>query len=161
MESDHGERGRDTKLSDRRQSDPWRGASATVAACLERGPARFHLVVPATPLNHGLVWTEGEAHLLARRRLTRALRQLRDLGIEVGGEVGDADPILAIADALREQAIDEIILFTLPPGLSRWLRQELPRRVTRRFGLPVRHVTAPAEPAVGEPAVAMPHRSAS
>jgi hypothetical protein len=39
-----------------------------------------------------------------------------------------------------------IILFTLPPGLSRWLHQDLPRRVARRFGLPVRHVVAPFEP---------------
>jgi GABA permease len=122
-----------------------------VQECLERGPAQFYLVVPATPVSHGLVWTEGEAHLLARRRLTRALRCLSDLGVDAGGEVGDADPILAITDVLLQRDIDEILLFTLPPGLSRWLHQDLPQRVGRRFGLPLRHVPAPAERIAAEP----------
>lgn len=116
-----------------------------VLACLERGPACFHLVVPATPVSHGFVWTEGEAHLIARRRLTAALRRLSDLGVEASGEVGDADPILAVTDVLLEREIDEILLFTLPSGLSRWLRQDLPQRVARRFGIPLRHVPAPPE----------------
>jgi hypothetical protein len=53
--------------------------------------------------------------------------------------------VFAIDDALRRHAVDEIIISTLPPGLSRWLRQDLVHRVTRRFDLPVRHVvTTPA-----------------
>ena len=42
---------------------------------------------------------------------------------------------------------DEIILSTLPPGVSRWLKQDLPHRVERDFNLPVTHVIATAEPA--------------
>ncbi len=37
--------------------------------------------------------------------------------------------MLAIGDALRDQLFDEIILSTLPPGLSRWLKMDLPSRV--------------------------------
>src|SRR5689334_8369278 len=63
------------------------------------------------------------------------------------GAVGDANPVLAIADLVRDREFDEILLSTLPPGPSRWLRQDLPHRVERRFGLPVTHVVAVPEPA--------------
>ena len=61
------------------------------------------------------------------------------------GAVGDASPMLAIADALREQAFDEVILSTFPPSISRWVKLDLPQRVKRRFGLPVTHVVTQPE----------------
>jgi hypothetical protein len=118
-----------------------------VKGCLAAGPASFHVVVPATQPRDHAVWTEGEARALAQRRLEAALDRFRSLGAEVEGEVGDERPLEAIADAVREQEFDEIILSTLPPGLSRWLRQDLPHRVERQFDLPVRHVIGDAEPA--------------
>jgi cell pole-organizing protein PopZ len=118
-----------------------------VKACLAAGPASFHVVVPATQPRDHAVWTEGEARALAQRRLEAALDRFRTLGAEVDGEVGDERPLEAIADAVREREFDEIILSTLPPGLSRWLRQDLPHRVERQFDLPVRHVIGDAEPA--------------
>jgi hypothetical protein len=111
---------------------------------LAAGPATFHLVVPATQPRDHAVWTEGEARALAQRRLEGSLSRFRELGAEVDGEVGDESPLEAIADAMGAGAYDEIILSTLPPGVSRWLRQDLPHRVERRFDVPVRHV-------VGEP----------
>jgi cell pole-organizing protein PopZ len=119
----------------------------TVRGCLAAGPSRFHVVVPATVPQDHAVWTEGEAHALAQQRLEAALDRFRSLGAEVEGEVGDERPLEAIADAVREHQFDEIILSTLPPGLSRWLRQDLPHRVERQFDLPVRHVIGEAEPA--------------
>jgi hypothetical protein len=109
-------------------------------------PSRFHVLVPAAPRSEDLVWTEGAAHQLARRRLARAMRRLGDLGVEVSGEVGDADPILAIADVLMRQSFDEIMLFTLRPGFSRWFRVDLPRRAARRFPVVVTPVIAAPEP---------------
>jgi hypothetical protein len=35
------------------------------------GPARFHVVVPATPVQDNLTWTEGEAQAIAQERLGR------------------------------------------------------------------------------------------
>ena len=81
------------------------------------------------------------------RRLDRALARFRALGADVDGEVGDGNPILAIEDALRREAFDEIILSTLPPGISRWLRLDLPSRVSERFRLPVTHLIAEPEAA--------------
>jgi hypothetical protein len=118
----------------------------TVGACQSAGPARFHIVVPATVPQDHAVWTEGEAKALATRRLDAAVERFRELGAEVDGEVGDERPLQAIADALQERQFDEIILSTLPPGVSRWLRQDLPHRVERQFDLPVRHVIGAPEP---------------
>jgi hypothetical protein len=100
-------------------------------------PSSFHLVVPATPISHGFTWDEDEARAAANERLSDALARLRDTGAEVSGEIGASDPIEATADALRGREVDEIILSTLPPGVSRWLKRDLPHRVEQRFGLPV------------------------
>lgn len=120
-----------------------------VRECLRVGPCRFHVLVPASPPHDHATWTEGEAHEIAQRRLDAALARFRDLGAEADGEVGDPSPLEAIRDVLLREEFDEILLSTLPAGISRWLRQDLPHRV-RRFGLPVTHVVAEPERAVAE-----------
>jgi len=107
-------------------------------------PSTFHVLVPATPPADHL-WTEGEATTIAHRRLEIALERFRKLGIEVTGEVGDGRPLQAIDDVLAREAFDEIVLSTLPPRLSRWLKLDLIHRVQTTFGLPVRHVIASRE----------------
>jgi cell pole-organizing protein PopZ len=119
----------------------------TVRGYLAAGPARFHILVPATQPRDHAVWTEGQARALAQRRLEAALDRFRSIGAEVEGEIGDERPLQAIADAVHDREFDEIILSTLPPGLSRWLRQDLPHRVERQFELPVTHVIGDPEPA--------------
>ena len=118
-----------------------------IQARLAGGPSSFHVVVPATQPQDQAVWTEGEARALATKRLEAAVDRFRALGADVDGEVGDERPLEAIADAVREREFDEIILSTLPPGLSRWLGQDLPHRVERQFDLPVQHVIGDPEPA--------------
>lgn len=109
------------------------------------GPCTFFLIVPATPpRDHP--WTEGEARATAGARLDEALMRLSGQEVKVEGEVGDGNPMLAIDDAIRDHGpFAEIILSTLPPGASRWLRLDLPHRVSASFGLPMTHI-------VGEPA---------
>jgi hypothetical protein len=104
-----------------------------------REPCRFHVVVPATR-RPDLLWTEGEAYATAGRRLEEALAWFAGLGLDVDGEVGDENAFEAVADALRGGTYDGVILSTLPAGVSRWIGQDLPNRVTRAFGLPVHHV---------------------
>jgi hypothetical protein len=119
---------------------------------MAEGPCQFYLIVPATrDPNHSMLWTEGQCIALARRRLEDAMKRLREMGAEVEGDVGDQSPLTAIVDALRARQFDEIILSTLPPGISRWLAQDLPSRVRRVCAVPVthivsvdRHVPAPA-----------------
>jgi hypothetical protein len=113
-----------------------------IRACRASGPSSFHVLVPATPVNQHGTWTEGKARAVATERLDQMLDTLRAEGVAASGEVGDANPNFAIDDALRHQEIDEIIISTLPPGISRWLRQDLVHRITRRYALPVQHVVA-------------------
>jgi hypothetical protein len=113
-----------------------------VRACLEAGGCTFHIVVPATPPTDNLTWVEEEAWAIAHERLDRALVWFSELGAEVDGEVGDANPLLAISDALRGNEFDHIILSTLPAGISRWLKMDLPSRVSATFGLPVSHIVS-------------------
>jgi hypothetical protein len=115
------------------------------------GSCEFHLVVPATPGKDHLTYTEGEARALADHRLHDGLARFRAEGAAVTGAVGDASPMLAIADALREQTYDEVILSTFPPSISRWLKLDLPQRVKRRYGLPVTHVVTYPDAASGAP----------
>jgi hypothetical protein len=106
----------------------------------KRSPARFTLLVPATP--HGVAWVadmpagaqEAEQHMV------RAVERLRVAGLEIAGRVGDADPFAAVQDAVNFESFDEVIVSTLPSRLSRWLRFDLPRRVAAATGLPVTHV---------------------
>jgi len=102
----------------------------------------FHVVVPASHAHGTALWTEGKARAHAREALAGALTHFRSDGIEATGEVGDSDPVLAVNDVVTRQNVDEIIVSTLPPGVSRWLKRDLPRRLERRFRLPVMHVTA-------------------
>lgn len=113
-----------------------------VRALMAEGPCQFHLVVPATHPHEHLTWTEGGATAIARHRLDEALAELRSLGADVDGEIGDERPVDAVGDALRARpGYDAILLSTLPPGLSRWLNQDLPHRLERAFGVPVVHLT--------------------
>ena len=117
-----------------------------VRSCLAAGPSQFHVVVPATHTqdhDHQLTWTEGHDRAVAKDRLDAALRILSGLGADATGEVGDSRPLDAMRDAvLSNPPFDEILLFTLPPGVSRWLHQDLPNRARRALGLPVTHVVA-------------------
>jgi hypothetical protein len=125
------------------------GGAHLVAKVRERlaaGPSQFHVLVPASHPVRDLTWTEGGDRAAAEERLEEALAGFRELGADVTGEVGDAQPLEAIGDVLRRERFDEIILSTLPPGISRWLGQDLPRRVDKQFKLPVHHVVAVEEP---------------
>jgi hypothetical protein len=120
-----------------------------VRSLCEAGDCRFHLVVPVThPRDHA--WSEGEVTAAAQRRLDEGLDAFAAVGAEVTGEVGDANPVYALATAVRSSpgtAWDGIIVSTLPPGVSRWLGLDAVSRIRREFDLPVTHVVATATPA--------------
>lgn len=127
------------------QTSAGRSLRREILRRVKQGPHAFTLVVPATAPKDHLVSTDDEAEETARRHLEAALGALQAEGVDIDGHVGDASPVLAVADALLADSYEEIILSTLPPGMSRWLRQDLPMRVERRFGLPLTVV-------IGEPA---------
>jgi hypothetical protein len=112
---------------------------------VEQGPAEFHLVVPRQP--HGLAKVldpEDYGQEEAERVLADALPKLSTAaGREVTGSIGDSEPLMAIQDAVNLGDYEEIIISTLPLGVSRWLKLDLISKA-RGLGLPVRHVLAPS-----------------
>lgn len=115
---------------------------AEVLARQASGDYEFHVLVPATRLHDHPVWTEGQAIASARASLAFALQYFQNEGIDATGEVGVENPVLAVGDVLNREHVDEIIVSTLPPGVSKWLKRDLPHRLERRFGIPVTHVVA-------------------
>jgi hypothetical protein len=81
--------------------------------------------------------------------LADALPKLSEAaGSKVTGSVGDSEPLMAIQDAVNLGDYDEIIISTLPLGVSRWLKLDLVSK-TRALGLPVTHVLAPSKVEAG------------
>lgn len=78
----------------------------------------------------------------AEQRLGEMIRAIETAGATADGGVGDADPTVAVQDTLRDHSFDEIIISTLPKSLSRWLRMDLPSRVSRMTDTPVTTIEA-------------------
>lgn len=112
----------------------------------ERGPIEFTLLAPAA-------WEVTDPHggtESARRRLRAAMTRLGADGIAVRTLVGDANPVIAVEQMWEAECFDEVIVSTLPAHLSRWLGIDLPHRVERITGRPVRHVIASEQAAAVE-----------
>jgi cell pole-organizing protein PopZ len=108
----------------------------------QHGAVRFTLLVP-NPAHgmHKVVDPEDQGGGEVRRVLDEAVPRLSEAaGSPVASMVGDADPMAAIHDAINLQGFDEVIISTLSPRLSRWLRLDLPSKVSG-LGLPVTTVT--------------------
>ena len=109
----------------------------------QRSPAKFTLLVPNPA--HGLHVVvdpedieEGEGHQV----LELAIPLLEEAaGDRVEGMVGDPSPMNAIQDAINIHGFDEVIISTLPARVSKWLKLDLPSKITG-LGLPVTTVTA-------------------
>jgi hypothetical protein len=104
------------------------------------------VITPAlnSPLRH---WASDEdgARVKAQERLTASLARLREAGVDAKGEVGDAEPLQAIEDALRLFGADEIIISTHPEGRSHWLERGIVDAARQRFAVPITHVVVDLE----------------
>jgi hypothetical protein len=108
--------------------------------------AEILVVTPAlnSPIRH---WASDSdsAHSAAQERLDASLDRLASVGLHARGEVGDADPLQAIEDALRTFGADEIILSTHPVGRSHWLERGVVTKARERFAVPITHVVVDLE----------------
>jgi len=107
-----------------------------------RGNQSQVLVVAPALSGHVRFWVSDidGARDAAKERLDESLAALTSFGIDARGEVGDADPVQAIEDALRMFGADEIIISTHPPGRSNWLERDEVAKARERFPVPVTHV---------------------
>lgn len=134
-------------------------ALADAMSALEADHDRLttYVLVPATPSTHmatapgggmpaspaaGLdARTDDVGVAQARWRLRTTIGMLSELGIVAHGSIGDPNPLTAAARIIATEPIDEILVSTLDPQTSRWLRADLPAAMEHRFGLPVRTLT--------------------
>ena len=122
---------------------------AAVAHRAQSSPCTFTLLVP-NPAHglHRVVDAQDQSHAEAQAVLDGALPLLSDAaGASVQGVIGDSDPVAAVQDAINLRGFDEIIISTLSPRLSRWLKLDLPSKVSG-MGLPV-HTVTPADEDAG------------
>src|SRR3954462_15348459 len=109
----------------------------------QRSPAKFTLLVP-NPAHglHVLVDPEDVEADEGHQVLELAVPLLEEAaGGKVEGMVGDPSPMNAIQDAINIHGFDEVIISTLPARVSKWLKLDLPSKITG-LGLPVTTVTA-------------------
>jgi hypothetical protein len=109
--------------------------------CSERD-CEVLLVTPAPARSRASHWASDvdEAIELARQRMELSLIALKQLGLKAEGEIGDSDPNVAIEDALRVFAADEIVISTHPPQRSRWLERGVVDKAKEQIDLPITHV---------------------
>lgn len=109
--------------------------------CRERA-CEILVVTPALPTSRAAHWASDsdEATELARQRMELSLIAIGELGLKAKGEIGDADPNIAIEDALRVFPADEIVISTHPPDRSRWLERGVVDRAREQIDLPITHV---------------------
>jgi hypothetical protein len=111
---------------------------------MEQGPSSFHLFIPDTAPGDlaariarsapvGPVTGDATADALhaehAQHRLGQLLDDLRVLGADADGDLGDEDPVKAVDRLLQTRQFDQLILSTLPQHISKWLRVVLPHRL--------------------------------
>jgi GABA permease len=108
--------------------------------------AQVLVVTPAlnSKLRHWVSDEDG-ARASAQLRQADSLARLAASGIDARGEVGDADPIQSIADALRTFGADEVIISTHPEGRSNWLERGVVDTARERFAVPITHVVVDLE----------------
>ena len=82
----------------------------------------------------------------ATHRLRACVACLAGAGIRASGHLSDPDPVQAIADALHEFPVNEILVVTAPQRPSSWLSQNMIGRARRRFEQPIAHVVTPTTP---------------
>jgi hypothetical protein len=68
------------------------------------------------------------------------VERMSEEGIAAAGDTGEADPLLAVQDALQTFPADEIVLFTHREGKRNWAEEGLVEDAEARFDRPVRHL---------------------
>jgi hypothetical protein len=111
------------------------------------GPAEFVLLIPGGPSS--VIEVSGpddvedpRTRMLLRMTLPALQSAARGTVIAL---VGGHDPVGAVSDAVNFHEIDEVIISSPTPRVSRWLRVDLARRL-EILGLPITSVEAPPVP---------------
>jgi len=123
------------------QTCPCPALHAFVHEQLAERPSEVTVVAPALNNSRLAHWVSDSDEALkdAELRLAQAVDGLKADGVAVRGQVGDADPLTALEDALAVFEADAVVLSTFPAGESHWLEKGLVEEATTRLAVPVHH----------------------
>lgn len=110
--------------------------------------AQVVVVAPAlahSRVGHWLATDLNTSRAEASERLRQSLAAFQAEGIRARGELGDADPLQALDDAVRVLRPDGVIIATHTPERSQWLERRLVERARERLSLPISHVVVDLE----------------
>ncbi len=102
----------------------------------------IRIVTPALVESRAAHWASDvdEAMERARQRMELSVIEVEQLGLRAKGEIGDSEPNVALEDALRTFAADEIVISTHPAERSVWLEKGVVERAREEIDLPITHV---------------------
>ena len=109
------------------------------AAGEEAADAEVMVVTPATSKSGVRFWMndiDGDI-AGAQEAADETMERLEEGGIDAVAETGEAEPALALQDALATFPADRIIVFTHPEGDRDYREDEGLREAEARFGIPV------------------------
>jgi hypothetical protein len=92
---------------------------------------------------------EGQHAARARARMAQVVDRMIAENLIAAGMIGDPDPYTATMNALQFFRVDDIVISTLPPTRSGWLRADLIERVRKTTNKNVDHVEASDRTAAG------------
>ena len=98
-------------------------------------------VLVVSPALHGSkvkFWVSDDDKAIARADAVQeeTVELLEEEGVDAAGDTGEADPLVAIEDALATFPAERIVIFTHPEG-ERAYREEDLDAARERFGVPV------------------------
>src|SRR5215208_5031703 len=121
-------------------SEPVSGDALKSAVGADADDAEVLLVAPALQSRRRWLLADPDPAIeRAERVQEETVERMDEQGVDAAGDTGEADPLLAIQDALQTFPADEIVLFTHPGSDANWLEEGLVEDAQDRFDRPVRH----------------------
>jgi hypothetical protein len=92
-------------------------------------------------------WTSDNDEAIARAETVQreTVERLAADGVDAAGDTGEADPLLALHDALATFPADEVVIFTRPEADQNWAEGDLVEQAQDQLSVPVRHMEVQAE----------------
>jgi hypothetical protein len=103
--------------------------------------AEVLVVSPATSQSRVAFWVSDndEAIHEAEEAQEETVERLEEEGVDAAGDTGEAEPAVAIQDALATFAADRIVVFSHPDGDRDYREDEGLADAEERFGVPITH----------------------
>ena len=121
--------------------EPIDAALLRAAVGEEADDAEVMVVSPATHQSAVKFWTSDADESIGQAETAQVdtVERLEEEGVDAVGTTGEAEPALALQDALATFAADRIVIFSHPEGDRDYREDEGLADAEQRFGVPVTH----------------------